>query len=67
MFKESMSILSPIIIIIALYQLITGDFELQPLVMLLLSLLILVLGLEQFRIGKKLFMVVFLFNLFVSI
>ena len=62
-----MSILSPIIIIIALYQLITGDFELQPLVMLLLSLLILVLGLEQFRIDKKLLMVVFLFNLFVSI
>lgn len=71
MFKVFISILSPVIIIIAAYQLITDNFELQPLVMFLLSLLMLVLGLEQFRINKKLLgwllIAVFLFTLFVSI
>ncbi|GAB4075047.1 hypothetical protein GCM10028778_25500 [Barrientosiimonas marina] len=71
MFKIFISILSPIIVIISAYQLITDNFELQSLVMLLLSLLMLVLGLEQFRINKKLLgwllIAVFLFILFVSI
>ncbi|GAA0448313.1 hypothetical protein GCM10008983_27990 [Lentibacillus halophilus] len=71
MFKIFIFILSPVIIIITLYQFITNDFELQPLVMLLLSFLMLVLGLEHFRITNKLIgwflIAVFLFTLFVSI
>ena len=71
MFKIFLYILSPAILIIVAYELITNNFNPQPILMLLLSLLMLVMGIEQFRTDKRplgwLFIAVFLFTLFVSI
>lgn len=71
MLKKFIFILAPIIVIIGFYELITSNFELQSVMMLLISLLMLVMGLEEFQKNSKLlgwvFIVVFLFALFVSI
>ena len=64
-------ILSITAIAIAVYGLITINYEYSPLMILILSLVMLVMGLEEFRKDKKssgwLLIVVFLFSLFVSI
>ncbi|WP_188540792.1 DUF3953 domain-containing protein [Paenibacillus segetis] len=64
-------ILSPVIIIIAAYGLITKNSEFQSLMILLLGLMMLVMGLEEFQKERKtygwLLVVVFLFSIFVSV
>ncbi|WP_267490804.1 DUF3953 domain-containing protein [Paenibacillus monticola] len=55
----------------AAYELITKNFEFQSLLILLLGLIMLVMGLEEFQKKRKaygwLLVVVFLFSLFVSV
>jgi len=64
-------ILSITVILLAGYSLITGNFKLQPYMMLFLSLTMLVMGLREFQKGNKgygwLGTVTFLFLFFVSI
>lgn len=64
-------ILSVIVISLAGYELITGNFVFQPFTMLFLSLVMLTMGIDEFQKGKKdqgrLSIVVFIFILFVSI
>lgn len=71
MLKLLRYVLSPVVLIIAVYGLITKNFDFQSLMILLLGLLMLVMGLEEFRKKKKtlgwLLIVVFIFSLFVSI
>lgn len=71
MLKILRYILSLVIIIIAAYGLITKNFEFQSLMTLLLGLMMLVMGLEEFQKERKtygwLLVVVFLFSLFVSV
>lgn len=71
MFKKTIFILASLIVIVAFYELITSNFELQSVMLFLLSILMLVMGLEEFRKDSKLlgwvFIAVFLFTLFVSI
>lgn len=71
MLQKSVFILVPVIIIIALYSLITSNYEWQPVMMLLLSLLMLPLAVQFLRKDSKLLgwslIAVFLFTLFVSI
>lgn len=71
MLQKSIFILVPVIIIIALYALITSNYEWQPVMMLLLSLSMLALAVKFLRedskpVGWFLF-AVFLFTMFVSI
>lgn len=69
--KKIRYVLSPMIIIIAAYGLITKNFEYQSLMILLLGLMMLVMGVEEFQKERKtngwLLVVVFLFSLFVSV
>ncbi|GGH20580.1 hypothetical protein GCM10008013_18020 [Paenibacillus segetis] len=71
MLKMLRFILSPVIIIIAAYGLITKNSEFQSLMILLLGLMMLVMGLEEFQKERKtygwLLVVVFLFSIFVSV
>ncbi|MRN53232.1 DUF3953 domain-containing protein [Paenibacillus sp. LC-T2] len=71
MLKILRYILSTVIIIMAAYELITKNFEFQSLLILLLGLIMLVMGLEEFQKKRKaygwLLVVVFLFSLFVSV
>lgn len=71
MLKKIRYVLSPMIIIIAAYGLITKNFEYQSLMILLLGLMMLVMGVEEFQKERKtngwLLVVVFLFSLFVSV
>jgi hypothetical protein len=64
-------VLSVIVFLFAVYGLITKNFNLNHIMIFLLGLTMLVMGLEEFRRGKKangwLFVGVFLFSLFVSI
>ena len=64
-------ILCVITILLAAYGLVTGNFELQPFMIFFLGLLMLVMGLIEFRKERKkygwLFIVAFLLSLFVSI
>ncbi|WP_245844055.1 YczI family protein [Oceanobacillus rekensis] len=70
-FKITRIILSAIILIFAAYGLITGNFEFQPFMTFFISLLMFVMGLDEFRRERRtygwLFIVAFLFTLFVSI
>ncbi|MFD2212092.1 DUF3953 domain-containing protein [Metabacillus endolithicus] len=71
MLKILRYVLSPVVLIIAVYGLITKNFDFQSIMILLLGLLMLVMGLEEFRKEKKtlgwLLIAVFIFSLFVSI
>ncbi|MFS0638385.1 DUF3953 domain-containing protein [Mesobacillus foraminis] len=71
MLKTSRYALSVVVILFAAYGLITQNFNLNDIMIFLLSLLMLLMGLEEFQRGKKangwLFVAVFLFSLFVSI
>lgn len=71
MLKISRYALSVVVILFAAYGLITQNFNLNDIMIFLLSLLMLIMGLEEFQRGKKangwLFVAVFLFSLFVSI
>ncbi|WP_409271957.1 DUF3953 domain-containing protein [Neobacillus sp. SCS-31] len=71
MLKLLRIILSVIVILLAGYGLINENFALQPYMMLLLSFVMLLLGIEEFQKGKKgagwLSIVVFILILFVSI
>ncbi|WP_042221663.1 DUF3953 domain-containing protein [Oceanobacillus manasiensis] len=71
MLKILRNILSVITILLAAYGLITGNFEFQPFMILSLGLLMLVIGLIEFRKGRKNYgwisIFTFFFLLFVSI
>jgi hypothetical protein len=63
--------LSVVVILFASYGLITKNFELQPFMIFFLGLMMLIMGLDEFRKKRTafgwLFVVVFLFSLFVAI
>ncbi|TCN26515.1 DUF3953 domain-containing protein [Mesobacillus foraminis] len=71
MLKISRYALSVVVFLFGAYGLITQNFNLNDIMFFLLSLLMLIMGLEEFQRGKKangwLFVAVFLFSLFVSI
>jgi Protein of unknown function (DUF3953) len=71
MLKITRIILSVITILLAAYGLITGNFRFQPFIIFSLGLLFLVIGLIEFRKGRKSYgwvcIFTFLFSLFVSI
>ncbi|WP_253957866.1 DUF3953 domain-containing protein [Metabacillus halosaccharovorans] len=71
MLKLLRYVLSSVVIIIAVYGLITKNFDFQSLMILLLGLLMLVMGFEEINKKKKtlgwLLIGVFIFSLFVSI
>ena len=64
-------VLGVIVIVIAGYGLMTGNFEFQPFMLLFLSLMMFVMGLEEFKKGRKGYgwigIVVFIFVFFVSL
>ncbi|RDU37189.1 hypothetical protein DRW41_10945 [Neobacillus piezotolerans] len=70
MLKLLRIIFSVIVISLAGYGLINENFEFQPVMMLFLSLVMLLMGIEEFQKGKKgtgwLSIGVFIFILFVS-
>ncbi|MCH6265016.1 DUF3953 domain-containing protein [Neobacillus citreus] len=71
MLKILRYVLSGVTLLFAVYGLITNNFELSHIMMLLLGLTMLVMGLEEFQKERKakgwLFVVVFLFAIYVSI
>lgn len=71
MFMILRVLLSIVTIAVALYGLITDNFEYQPVMMLSMGLTIFVMGLQEFKQNKKqqgwLFMIIFAFSLFVFI
>ncbi|MGM0875244.1 MAG: DUF3953 domain-containing protein [Bacillota bacterium] len=71
MLKISRTILAVIVIFISGFGLFTQNFKFQPYMMFFLSLMMMVMGLEEFQKERKgtgwIFITVFLFILFVSI
>ncbi|WP_078552095.1 YczI family protein [Bacillus alkalicellulosilyticus] len=71
MLKILRYVLSVIVILFAAYGLITQNFKYSHIMTFFMGLMMLVMGLEEFRKDRKaygwLFVVVFLFSLFVSI
>ncbi|MBO1511247.1 YczI family protein [Metabacillus bambusae] len=71
MLKILRYIFSIVAMLFAVYGLIKSNFELQPYMMFFLGLMVLVMGLEEFKKERKaygwLFVIVCLFSLYVSI
>lgn len=53
MLKMSRIIIGIIVVMISCYGLFTQNFKMQPYMVLFLSLLMLIIGLEEFQKGKK--------------
>ncbi|MCG3420640.1 DUF3953 domain-containing protein [Oceanobacillus jordanicus] len=64
-------IFATVAILFAVYGLITGDFKFQPYMVFFLGLMMLVMGLEEFKNERKsygvLLVIIFLLLLFVSV
>ncbi|WP_226529792.1 DUF3953 domain-containing protein [Metabacillus niabensis] len=70
MLKTIRRIIAVIVIILACYGLFTKDYDMQQYMMFFLSLLMLVMGIEEFQNGQKMYanicIAVCLFLLFIS-
>lgn len=71
MLKIGRFVLSFVTILLAAFALITNNFELNHIMFLLLGLLMLVMGIDEYRAGRKVIglisFAVFIFLLFVSL